>query len=438
MKFSLNKVFVIARREYLTTVRRPAFVISLVLTPMIFFLAGIVGTKMQVEDAVAHASEARVVAVVDSTGLFANAPLSFDYTAPIEPNIDPRRAGKPLAAPRHVPVILRRFSDQEVALDSLNQGHVKQVLVVGADFLKTGRLRLYEHDTRVFASNSNWAPLEHWLTQNLLVGKVDSIRIERTMWMERGMDSYTQDHDGNWGIKDDARQITGFLLPFALGFLLAMAIITGGQYLLQGVSEEKETRILESLLCSVSPDELLAGKLFGLGSAGLTLVGVWTLAGAFTGGGMLALAHVKLPPSLLVIGFLYFLLGYLFYSSIMLSVGALTSNLREATQYSGYLTILNVCPFWIMWKFLNTPNSGLAVGMSLFPPTAATSMMLRMSAASVSGAVIPPWQIATSLGLLGLSAVLMLMLGSRLFRLGMLLYGKTPNLPEIMRILRQS
>jgi ABC-2 type transport system permease protein len=204
------------------------------------------------------------------------------------------------------------------------------------------------------------------------------------------------------------------------------------------VSEEKETRILESLLCSVSPDELLAGKLFGLGSAGLTLVGVWTLAGAFTGGGMLALAHVKLPPSLLVIGFLYFLLGYLFYSSIMLSVGALTSNLREATQYSGYLTILNVCPFWIMWKFLNTPNSGLAVGMSLFPPTAATSMMLRMSAASVSGAVIPPWQIATSLGLLGLSAVLMLMLGSRLFRLGMLLYGKTPNLPEIMRILRQS
>jgi ABC-2 type transport system permease protein len=91
-----------------------------------------------------------------------------------------------------------------------------------------------------------------------------------------------------------------------------------------------------------------------------------------------------------------------------------------------------------MWKFLNTPNSGLAVGMSLFPPTAATSMMLRMSAASVSGAVIPPWQIATSLGLLGLSAVIMLLLGSRLFRLGMLLYGKTPNLPEIMRILRQS
>jgi ABC-2 type transport system permease protein len=75
--------------------------------------------------------------------------------------------------------------------------------------------------------------------------------------------------------------------------------------------------------------------------------------------------------------------------------------------------------------------------MSLFPPTAPTSMMLRMSASVVSGALIPPWQIALSLGLLGLSAIVMLMIGSRLFRLGMLLYGKTPNLPEILRILRQ-
>ena len=84
-------------------------------------------------------------------------------------------------------------------------GDVKQVLVVGADFLQTGRLRLYEHDTRVFAGNSGWAPLEHWLQRNMLVGQADSIRIERTMWIERGMDSYSQDRSGQWGIKDDAR-----------------------------------------------------------------------------------------------------------------------------------------------------------------------------------------------------------------------------------------
>jgi len=216
-----------------------------------------------------------------------------------------------------------------------------------------------------------------------------------------------------------------------------MAIISGGQYLLQGVSEEKESRILESMLCSVTPTELLAGKMLGLGGAGLTLVGTWILAGLYSSASVLSFIHVSVPASLLAYGLLYFLCGYVFYASIMMSVGALTSNLREATQFSGYLTILNVCPFWAMVVFINTPNSPLAVAMSLFPPTAATSMMLRLSASAVSGAVIPPWQIALSLGLLGLSGIITLMLGSKLFRLGMLLYGKAPNLPEIMRILRQ-
>jgi len=165
---------------------------------------------------------------------------------------------------------------------------------------------------------------------------------------------------------------------------------------------------------------------------------VWIAAAAFSSAGALSFIHVSVPPSLMILGLLYFLFGYLFYASIMMSVGALTSNLREATQFSGYFTLLNVCPFWVMWVFLNTPNSPLAVGMSVFPLTAPTSMMLRLSAATVSGAVIPPWQIATSLALLALSALVTLMLGSKLFRLGMLLYGKTPNLPEIMRILRQS
>ena len=438
MNFSLSKVFTIARREYLTTVRRKAFVVTLLMTPAIFFVAGVVSTKMQINDAVARLSEARIVAVVDSSGLYANAPLSFDFSAPVAPSFDPRKANKPSPPAKSVPVILRRYSEQSVALDSLKAGHVKQVLVVSADFLQSGRLRVYEHDTRVFSNSGDFRPLQHWLSRNMLAGQADSIRIERTLWIGRSMDFYTLDSKGQWGVKDDAKELAGFLLPFAMGFLLAMAIIMGGQYLLQGVSEEKETRILESLLCSVTPDELLTGKLLGLGSAGLTLVGVWVAAGALTSASALSFMHVDLPPSLIILGFLYFLLGYLFYSSIMIGLGSITSNLREATQYAGYLTIMNVCPFWVMVVFLNTPNSGLAVGMSMFPPTAATSMMLRMSAAAVSGAVIPPWQIAASLGLLGVSAILTLMLSSRLFRLGMLLYGKTPNLPEIMRILRQS
>jgi ABC-2 type transport system permease protein len=437
MSVSMNKVLIIAKREYMTTVRRRAFVVTLLLTPAIFFFAGIVSTKMQISQQLKRLSESRVVAVVDSSGLYANSPLTFDYSAPVEPSFDPRQAKKPAAKPKRVPVILRRFPSQAVALDSLEAGHVKTALVVSSDFLTSGRLRVYEKDTRTFTSSSDQRPLTNWLSRNLLAGLADSVRIERTLGIGRALDYYTKDRQGHWAIKDDAKELAGFLLPFALGFLLAMAIITGGQYLLQGVSEEKESRILESMLCSVTPAELLAGKMLGLGGAGLTLVGVWMAAGALTSAGILSFIQVSVPASLLVLGLLYFLFGYLFYASIMMAVGSLTSNLREATQFSGYLTLLNVCPFWAMIIFINTPNSGFAVGMSLFPPTAATSMMLRMSASAVSGAVIPPWQIALSLGLLGLSGIVTLMLGSKLFRLGMLLYGKTPNLPEIIRILRQ-
>lgn len=437
MKFSMQKVLTIARREFLTTVRRRAFVVTLLLTPAIFLLVGVFSTKMQVDDAVARLSKARVVALVDSSGLYANAPHSFEYRAPRSIVLDPREAAKPQKPQPNVPVIFRPMPDQAQALDSLEQGKVKQVLVVGSDFLTSGRLRLYEKDTRVFTNSSDDRPLRNWLTRNLLVGQTDSARIDKTLLLGRSMAFYTQDREGRWAIKDDAKEITGFLLPFALGFLLAMSIVIGGQYLLQGVSEEKESRILESLLCSVTTDELLTGKLLGLGGAGLTLVAAWLAAGAASSAGALAFANVTLPPSLIVLGFLYFVGGYLFYGALMLSVGSMTSNLREATQISGYLTILIMCPFWFMVKILNSPDSGLAVGMSLFPPTAATSMMLRMTAGVVSGAVIPPWQIALSLGILATSALIMLMVGARLFRLGMLLYGKTPNLPEILRILRQ-
>ena len=437
MSFSISKVGTIARREYFTTVRRPAFVISLLMTPLIFMVAGVFSTKSQVDDAVARMSRAAVVALVDSSGLFTDAPLTYDYRAPARFNLVPTRSDGPAPPPKTVSVIFRHYDSQAAALDSLARGDVGQVLIVSSDYLDSGRLRLYEHDTRVFTISGDDRPLRNWLTRNLLRGQTDSLRIARTLGLGRSIDFFTQDREGRWGLKDDAKELAGFLLPFALGFLLAMAIITGGQYLLQGVSEEKETRILESLLCSVSPDELLAGKLLGLGSAGLTLVGVWITAGAYAGGSSLAFLNISLPPSLIAAGILYFLFGYLFYASIMIGVGAITSNLREATQYASYLTILNVCPFWFMMKILNTPNSPLAVGLSMFPPTAATSMMLRMSAAAVSGAEIPAWQVGTSLSILAISAALTLMLGSRLFRLGMLLYGKTPNLPEITRILRQ-
>ena len=438
MNLSVSKVGVIARREYLTTVRRKAFVVTLLITPLIFFLGGVVSTKMSINSSLAKQAEARVVALVDSSGLYANAPLTYEYQpAVLNISTDPKQIGKPQEKPKTVPVVFRHFADQATALDSLEKGTVTQLLVVSPDFLESGRLRVYEKDTRVFTASGDQRPLTAWLTQNLLRASTDSSRIQRALWMGRRLDYYTQDRRGDWAVKDDGKEIGGFLLPFAFGFLMVMSIMTGGQYLLQGIAEEKETRILESLMCSVTADELLLGKLFGLSGAALTLVGTWVIAGFTLGGSSLALLHIEVPPSLLVFGFIYFVLGYLFYAGLMTSVGALASNLREATQISSYMTILSVAPLWVITALLNTPNSALAVGLSFFPTTAAMTMMLRLSAASVSGAVIPQWQIAGSMVALLVYGVGTLWSGARLFRLGMLLYGKTPNLPEILKILRQ-
>src|SRR5258708_14445912 len=102
--------------------------------------------------------------------------------------------------------------------------------------------------------------------------------------------------------------------------LLGLSIVIGGQYLLQGVNEEKESRILESMLCAVSPEELLAGKLIGLGGAGLSLVVGWLVIAGITAAPMLAMVHFSLPPWVIAVMLLYFLFGYVFYGSLMTGI----------------------------------------------------------------------------------------------------------------------
>ena len=444
MRFSLSRSMIIARREYLTTVRRKAFVFSLLLTPAILFFSTFVSGKLASDDNKAHQRQSRIVALVDSSGQFTQAAPEYSWQATAESSAPPGavslhgRTTEPEGKKVTVMATVRPFKSQQEALDSLEAGTVNLVLVVAQDFMNSGAVRRYEHDTRVFTSGADDGPTRAWLTRSLLAGRADSSRIERTVSLRKSLDLYVPARAGGYQLKDDQRELVAFFLPFIIGFLISMSIVTGGQYLLQGVAEEKETRILESLLTTVTPDELMVGKLLGLGSAGLTMVGIWILFGLGAGGSMLALMKIDMPGMLIGIGLVYFLLGYLFYGSLMTGIGAITNNLREAQQFSVIFTMMNFFPFYVLVKILNSPNSALAIGMSMFPPTAAPTMMMRLCASSLTGAVIPLWQVGASIGLLALTAFAVLKLSSKIFRLGLLLYGKTPNLPEILAILRQS
>ncbi len=436
MTLDWKRAMTIARREYVSTVKRKAFLLTLVLTPAFYAFLMFIMIKPQVDEAVKALKGFKALAVVDSSGLLANAPREIVSSFSEEVRIGRRsRTASPApAVPSTTTTKIEFFDDQASALDALDRGEVRQVVIVPADYLERGRVRRYVASENMFNDETSERPVTRWLSRALLTGRTDSLIIERALGASRGAQVYRKAEDGTWALKEATSEFTEFLLPMFSALLLGLTIVIGGQYLLQGVSEEKESRILESMLCAVSPEDLVVGKLIGLGSAGLTLVLGWLAMGAVASGPAMFAIPISVPPARIAIMIGYFALGYLFYASLMTGIGAMTNNLREANQFALTFTFMNFIPFYMLPTLIGNPQSPLAVGMSLFPPTAPTAMTLRMFA---RGAVIPPWQIALSLALLLVTSLLALRVSAKIFRTGLLMYGKTPNLPEIIRWVRE-
>ena len=434
MTFSWDRAMTIARREYVFTVTRKAFLLTLIGTPIFYVLLMFIMIKPQMDEAMKSVREFKTLAVVDSSGAFHDAPR--ELKTEVRPDRNPfqrRIPGAPLEP--QVPVQtfvtnVKFFDDQTSALDALRRDEVKQVLVVPADYLATGRLRRYAKSENLFTDDQNERPVTRWMVRGLLSGHADSTLIERAVRPSSAMDVYTLNKQGEFTTRGHGGEAMDFLVPFIAALLLSMSIVIGGQYLLQGVSEEKESRILESMLCSVTPEDLVVGKLIGLGSAGLTLVGSWIAMGAALGGGAALAMKLPFSATAVVLMVVYFILGYLFYASLMTGIGAITNNMREAQQFSFMFTFMNFIPFYMMTSLIGHPESGLAIGLSLFPPTAPVSMLLRITSPSAN---VPPWQIALSIALLVGTAWLAVRAAAKVFRIGLLMYGKTPTLPEILR-----
>lgn len=427
MNLNWSRVLTVARREFLTTVRRRAFLITLIGTPAYFVLIMTLSSGAAINEGRNALKEFRSLGVVDSSGLFRDAEPAIRTTLSAQ-EIGASRRGAP-STPLALSTDILRYPTQEAAERALLSGEVSQILVIPADYLASGSIRRYAVSGNPFTGATGRA-VSRWLAASLVRPYVDpqvAARVARPLEKER---FYTQDKDGRFVIQDDRREMVNIFFPMAFAMLLGLCLTVGGQYLLQGVSEEKESRILESLLTSVRPDELMVGKLAGLGSVGLLVVVIWAGTGLAAASPMLSQLEVTVPPGLIAIAVGYFLLGYLFYGSLMIGIGGMTNNMREAQQFSVWFTFANFAPMIALWAILSRPDGPLATGLSLFPPTAASTMMLRLTAQNSD---VPAWQIALSLALLGLAAWFTLMAASRVFRIGMLLYGKTPNLPEILR-----
>jgi ABC-2 type transport system permease protein len=230
----------------------------------------------------------------------------------------------------------------------------------------------------------------------------------------------------------DAAMAASVLLPFAFTLLFVMSIFITSGYLLQSVTEEKENRVVEILLSSVPSLPLMAGKILGLGAAGLTQVLIWIAVSlAFIpiiGGQVGGLGDLHLSAGVLALGLVYFVLGYLAYGAIFTAIGAIAPGNREAQQYSGFFGFVAVIPLIFSSVFLTDIESPLVWALALIPFTAPATMLMVLTIAPT----IPVPMVICSLVSLTLFVALATIASARVFRATLLLYGVRPSLRRIL------
>ena len=244
---------------------------------------------------------------------------------------------------------------------------------------------------------------------------------------------------GDQGEERDSGE--GFILVFAAGFVIYLTILMYGQIILGAVIEEKETRIAEILFSSVKPFTLMMGKLTGISLVALTQLSVWGLAFAtFAVYGVAMLSRqgftVNIPniaPVVFVYFALFFLLGYFVYATIYALIGSMVTTQQEGGQLAMPVILLLVVGFYLAFPVIRSPDSSFAFWVSMFPFFSPIAMLVRIVTQT------PPfWQIALSL-VIGFATVLLLTwLAGRIYRTGMLMYGKRATIPEVWRWVRKA
>jgi ABC-2 type transport system permease protein len=238
-------------------------------------------------------------------------------------------------------------------------------------------------------------------------------------------------------VKSNAQ--ASFWKGYAMAILLSMTTMIYGMNVARSIIQEKTSRIFEVMLATAEPTDLLAGKLIGVGAVGLTQIAIWLVAGSLILGSAFAATiltgdyaiHISLTEAILFP--VYFLLGYLLYSSLFAGLAATCETEQELQMYMPLAAAPTWLSFSLIMLIINDSNSGWSIAASLFPPTAPIIMFLRMASQ-----IPPAWQFAVSISLMVLSIWGVLWFSSRLYRVGILMYGKRATLPELLRWIRYS
>ncbi|MBA7711622.1 hypothetical protein ES703_120588 [subsurface metagenome] len=332
-------------------------------------------------------------------------------------------------------VTLIGYGTPEEATTALLAEDISQYFIIPSDYVDTGVITRYTLERELEPPGEiQWA-IKSFLLSNLLRGQTSPEVTERAK-TPMMLSSIRLDETGQ--VATDQGGFGAFVVPYLFSILLIMAIFTSSGFLLQGLGEEKENRVMEILLSSVSARQLLTGKVLGLGAAGLLQMLIWLLSAGVlvtmastTIGGLLS--TLQIPGNFMVLGIVYFILGYLLFAILMAGVGSISPTAREGQQLSVIFTIVGILPLMLAYFIIENPSHVVTQILTLFPFTAPITVMLRLGLAD-----IPTWELVASIALLVIFIIGSLVLAAKVFRTFLLMYGKRPRLGEIIKSLREA
>ena len=403
----MRKTWIILKHEFLQTIKRKSYILLTLSLPILVVLGYGIYEGIQSRQQASLPTQVNI-GYVDQAGGF------DEFTTQPDSLFVP-------------------YASKAEAEDALLAEEIKEYFIIPADYVSTGSITRYTMERQIGVPDETWSRMKDFLVSNLLAGDVSPEVLERAS-NPMMVNSLRLNESGE--VVPAESELQAFLLPIVFAFVFYFALIFSAQWMFHSVAEEKENRVIEILLSSVSPRQLLVGKVLGLGAAGIIQVAVWLITvrvfSLVASVNIPALSDLSVSSGLLAWAVVYFVLGYLVFAALYAGVGAI-GNARDAQALSGIFILPTVMPMMLSFIILNHPEGAVARAFTFFPLSAPITAMMRLPNGAIYG-----WEIAVSLVILLGSVGLTMWIAAKVFRAFLLMYGKAPGLREIVGYVRQA
>ena len=425
---SWRKIWVVLRREFQFNFKRPSFLFTALGLPVLMVAAMFLTVKIT-SGRETDLSKFLTIGYIDRADIITQndpgdseityQPVTAPDLTPLADDADPDARAAYFAAL------------EEAAAQQVVDGALDGYFVVSDQYVLTGQIDLFAQGN---IPRALYEEVEDFMRAQIAALAPADLPVSQDRLREDPSITI-RDIDSNDELSD-AALIGRFLLPFIFVLVYVMAVNTTAQFLMNGVVEEKENRLMEILATSLRPLDLLWGKLLGLGALSLTQVVLWLGAGLIimqvNDDAREFISGVTFRAGDLVLIAVLFLINFMLYAAIMLGIGASVTAEAEGRQFAGIFTFITVTPMMLLVTFFENPNGLLPQIFTFFPLTAATGLILRMGLTT-----LPTWQILLSVGIQIVSVLVVMWLAAKVFRLGMLMYGKPLTPRALWQALRE-